>query len=658
MVPHRRIRAHKPELVHHHQLSPEELEECETEPVDEDLRDLIKRLLTKNPNKRILLKEVKVHPWVLCGIKNPIEWLDKTDPEQNCHGTKIEVTTEDVEAAVSVPSIVTRAKAAFRKAAGTWVRGLRKRTSSSINVQDAKEKKVAEQPAAATGSGKHAQGQQNSFIGSTYDDPDKELQWMGGVEEPRDEGKLNKLAPAVSNSSTGSAGSVETVHGKHHEGRSHHWSMGGSHWPLAQPNDRKLRRKQSMSLLGSNVLGARRSTSRIRDPTHDAPITFKAEKVPPLLAPRNSHRVIRSSKSEDLRDSGPKMMAAHSEAKELRARDILNGALYPNPVESCDEGYDELPTNTPQPRSLYPVERINHAFLNDVPKTPDSNLKKRIDRQRRDEQEQARLRLGNLNIFDEDASDRPCPLSPDDETPINVMLGRENQRMKLEERERLHCVNSAGSLPSATPEGWSRESFYHPVRDWETAPIVMAAGYRNKGYFEPPSPSFHSQRTNGLVSSSSGEGFANTAGSSLTNSTSFPSIATNPSSVSSEIFLNHYSSKESSDPTNSTTTYCFDEAERKRIQGQSRGRKASELLFQPEVEDSGSESEGGFVFQDRRPKRTRSIAVGELARESNAFKDEALRRGSRPTRPKNNSRSSGSTVKMAGATLRGRRDQK
>ena len=80
----------------------------EYEQVNDDLRDLLKRLLEKHPSKRITLKEVKHHPWVLHGIKDPSEWIDATDPSLQSHGKKIEISTEDVEQALSGLTIVDR----------------------------------------------------------------------------------------------------------------------------------------------------------------------------------------------------------------------------------------------------------------------------------------------------------------------------------------------------------------------------------------------------------------------------------------------------------------------------------------------------------------------------------------------------------------------
>lgn len=72
----------------------------EYEEVDEELRDLLKRLLEKQPSKRISLKEVKQHPWVVRGITDISAWMDQTDPSVQSQGKKIEVSTQEVQEAV------------------------------------------------------------------------------------------------------------------------------------------------------------------------------------------------------------------------------------------------------------------------------------------------------------------------------------------------------------------------------------------------------------------------------------------------------------------------------------------------------------------------------------------------------------------------------
>ena len=107
------------------------------EPVDDELQDLLKRLLHKVPSKRITLKEVKHHPWMLRGIKDPKGWIDDTDPSLQSQGRKIEVSTQEVNEAVAPLTIVDRIKSGIRRL-GSVVRGRdsRKRAESSVKGSD------------------------------------------------------------------------------------------------------------------------------------------------------------------------------------------------------------------------------------------------------------------------------------------------------------------------------------------------------------------------------------------------------------------------------------------------------------------------------------------------------------------------------------------
>jgi serine/threonine protein kinase len=104
----------------------------EYEEVDDELRDLLKRLLNKQPPKRITLREVKHHPWVLRGISDQLSWMDETDPSLQSQGRKIEVSTQEVQDAVVGLNFVDRVKAGFQRVGSVLRgRGSRKRTESN-----------------------------------------------------------------------------------------------------------------------------------------------------------------------------------------------------------------------------------------------------------------------------------------------------------------------------------------------------------------------------------------------------------------------------------------------------------------------------------------------------------------------------------------------
>ncbi|KAK5171058.1 uncharacterized protein LTR77_004202 [Saxophila tyrrhenica] len=85
------------------------------EDIGDELYDLLKRLLTKDPRKRITLEEVRHHPWVVADLPDKIAWLDETDPSRQSQGKKIEVSKEDVNAAVVPLQFLDRVRSGIKK---------------------------------------------------------------------------------------------------------------------------------------------------------------------------------------------------------------------------------------------------------------------------------------------------------------------------------------------------------------------------------------------------------------------------------------------------------------------------------------------------------------------------------------------------------------
>lgn len=108
--------------------------------VDDDLYDLLKRLLEKDPAKRITIKEIKHHPWVLHDIPHHISWLDETDPARFTQGKKIEISKEEVADAVMPLRLIERAKSVAKKVGGVLGIGTgrsgRRRGQSSATSSD------------------------------------------------------------------------------------------------------------------------------------------------------------------------------------------------------------------------------------------------------------------------------------------------------------------------------------------------------------------------------------------------------------------------------------------------------------------------------------------------------------------------------------------
>ncbi|KAI1106378.1 kinase-like protein [Jackrogersella minutella] len=88
------------------------------EEIDDLLYDLLRRMLTKNPEKRIRLREVKRHPWVVQGIPDLIAWIDDTDPSRRTSGRKIEVDEREITRAVVPLTFLERARSVVKKTIG------------------------------------------------------------------------------------------------------------------------------------------------------------------------------------------------------------------------------------------------------------------------------------------------------------------------------------------------------------------------------------------------------------------------------------------------------------------------------------------------------------------------------------------------------------
>ncbi|OAQ88937.1 serine/threonine-protein kinase ssp1 [Purpureocillium lilacinum] len=104
--------------------------DLEYEDVDNLLYDLLRQMLVKNPEKRIRLRDIKRHPWVVQGISNVVGWLDDTDPARPSCGRKIQVDEKDMSFAVVPLNFLERARSAMKKAVGKVIHPLVERSES------------------------------------------------------------------------------------------------------------------------------------------------------------------------------------------------------------------------------------------------------------------------------------------------------------------------------------------------------------------------------------------------------------------------------------------------------------------------------------------------------------------------------------------------
>ncbi|KAI3330108.1 hypothetical protein F4824DRAFT_352307 [Ustulina deusta] len=133
-IPHRRLRPVDPQ---HSPLSTSYYKRVNSEPyrddnilsyedIDDQLYDLLRKMLTKNPEKRIRLRDVKRHPWVVADLNMPvIQWIDETDPSRRFSGRKIEVDEKEIKRAVVPLTLIERARSVVKKAVNKVMHGSR-----------------------------------------------------------------------------------------------------------------------------------------------------------------------------------------------------------------------------------------------------------------------------------------------------------------------------------------------------------------------------------------------------------------------------------------------------------------------------------------------------------------------------------------------------
>ncbi|KAJ9642416.1 hypothetical protein H2199_004797 [Coniosporium tulheliwenetii] len=134
-IPRQRLRA-----VDDNKRAPHDLE---YEDIGEDLHHLLRRLLEKDPRRRITLHEVKCHSWLLADL-DARAWLESTSVDRREHGRRIEVSKEDVDKAVVPLNLIERmlsgTRSGIRRLGGALGLGKgdksRKRAQSSATNTD------------------------------------------------------------------------------------------------------------------------------------------------------------------------------------------------------------------------------------------------------------------------------------------------------------------------------------------------------------------------------------------------------------------------------------------------------------------------------------------------------------------------------------------
>jgi SNF1-activating kinase 1 len=145
--------------------------ELKFEVVPDTLRDFIKQLLTKDPDKRITIAGAKKHPWVLEGVADPSQWLKVVNPGHKKKSDILDVDEKEMSRAVVKRSIIERAVSGVTRMAGNLLgrRDTRKRARSATTSNSASSESIASPSASSTstvGKGERSkEGQRASFRG-------------------------------------------------------------------------------------------------------------------------------------------------------------------------------------------------------------------------------------------------------------------------------------------------------------------------------------------------------------------------------------------------------------------------------------------------------------------------------------------------------------
>ncbi|KAJ8658302.1 hypothetical protein O0I10_005985 [Lichtheimia ornata] len=119
--------------------------------IDKELKDLLTRLLAKNPEERITLEDVKHHPWVIEDLECPEAWWDEADPRRY---KTVEVTDEEVTHAVTIMDRLRKSIQKLSSSLSNLTHGITRRRSKSVTSSNApqtpNQQFTSQQPVIAT----------------------------------------------------------------------------------------------------------------------------------------------------------------------------------------------------------------------------------------------------------------------------------------------------------------------------------------------------------------------------------------------------------------------------------------------------------------------------------------------------------------------------
>ncbi|CDH49821.1 upstream serine threonine kinase for the snf1complex [Lichtheimia corymbifera JMRC:FSU:9682] len=145
--------------------------------ISDALKDLLYRLLTKDPEKRITLEQVKHHPWVIEDLGDPEQWWQEADP---CRYKAVEVTDDEVNHAVTMMDRIRKSIQKLSSSLSHLTQGITRKRSKTVSYSSTNDKTTpppsAPQSATPTsGSKNNTKHIQNHSSPSSYHRPHSSL---------------------------------------------------------------------------------------------------------------------------------------------------------------------------------------------------------------------------------------------------------------------------------------------------------------------------------------------------------------------------------------------------------------------------------------------------------------------------------------------------
>lgn len=161
--------------------------------IEDDLRDLLCKLLTKDFEQRITLEQVRLHPWVTADLEDPELWKEEADPR---HYTAVEVTDEEVSRAVTITEKIRRGIQRLSSSISHFTQAFdMKRKGKSLSSQGTTPQSHSPLSKTACSSPSPTTGRPTPDIIQFSANRNKELPYIGGS-EPIIHGNITKLRDA------------------------------------------------------------------------------------------------------------------------------------------------------------------------------------------------------------------------------------------------------------------------------------------------------------------------------------------------------------------------------------------------------------------------------------------------------------------------------